>query len=104
MIRKSGYRFFLATNAGGVCAEIMLKQKDRTPLLHHPRAHKKRWMARIWVLAPNYFKYKMIADQAFHPENEGRWTCQTAFRSLFRALARRGMLMIFRGAIFARCR
>src|SRR6202167_673175 len=29
-------------------------------------------MARIWVLAPNYYKYKMIADQAFHPENEGR--------------------------------
>src|SRR3984893_10073682 len=72
MIRKSGYRSFLATNAGGVCAEIVLKQKDRTPLLHHPRAHKKRWMGRIWALAPNYFKYKMIADQAFHPGNEGR--------------------------------
>src|SRR3984885_11251140 len=26
MIRKSGNRFFLATNARGVCAEIMLKQ------------------------------------------------------------------------------
>jgi hypothetical protein len=29
MIRKSGNRFSLATNARGVCAEIMLKQKDR---------------------------------------------------------------------------
>jgi len=29
MIRKSGCRFFLATNAERVCAEIMLKQKDR---------------------------------------------------------------------------
>jgi hypothetical protein len=29
MMRKSGNRFSLATNAGGVCAEIMLKQKDR---------------------------------------------------------------------------
>jgi hypothetical protein len=28
MMRKSGNRFSLATNAGGVCAEIMLKQKD----------------------------------------------------------------------------
>jgi hypothetical protein len=28
MIRKSGNRFSLATNAGRVCAEIMLKQKD----------------------------------------------------------------------------
>jgi hypothetical protein len=28
MIRKSGYRVSLATNAGGVCAEIMLKQKN----------------------------------------------------------------------------
>ena len=28
-IRKSGYRFALATNAGGVCAEVVLKQKDR---------------------------------------------------------------------------
>ncbi len=28
MIRKSGDRFSFATNAGGVCAEIMLKQKD----------------------------------------------------------------------------
>jgi hypothetical protein len=28
MIRKSGYRFFLATNAERVCAEIMLKQGD----------------------------------------------------------------------------
>jgi len=28
MIRKSGYRFFLATNAARVCAEIMLKQGD----------------------------------------------------------------------------
>jgi hypothetical protein len=28
MIRKSGNRFSLATNAKGVCAEIMLKQKD----------------------------------------------------------------------------
>jgi hypothetical protein len=27
MIRKSGYRFSLATNAERVCAEIMLKQK-----------------------------------------------------------------------------
>jgi hypothetical protein len=26
MIRKSGYRFCLATNAERVCAEIMLKQ------------------------------------------------------------------------------
>jgi len=26
MIRKSGYRFSLATNAERVCAEIMLKQ------------------------------------------------------------------------------
>jgi hypothetical protein len=29
MIRKSGHRFSLATNAERVCAEIMLKQKDR---------------------------------------------------------------------------
>jgi hypothetical protein len=29
MIRKSGYRFSFATNAKGVYAEIMLKQKDR---------------------------------------------------------------------------
>jgi hypothetical protein len=29
MIPKSGYRLSLATNAAGVCAEIMLKQKDR---------------------------------------------------------------------------
>jgi hypothetical protein len=29
MIRKIGYRFSLATYAKGVCAEIMLKQKDR---------------------------------------------------------------------------
>jgi hypothetical protein len=29
MIRKSGHRFSLATNAEGVCAEIMLNQKDR---------------------------------------------------------------------------
>jgi hypothetical protein len=29
MIRKSGHRFSLATNAKGVCAEIMLNQKDR---------------------------------------------------------------------------
>src|SRR6266699_1482353 len=29
MIRKSGNRFSLATNAERVCAEIMLKQKDR---------------------------------------------------------------------------
>ncbi len=28
VIRKSGNRFFLATNAGRVCAEIMLKQRD----------------------------------------------------------------------------
>jgi hypothetical protein len=28
MIRKSGNRFFLATNAERVCAEIMLKQRD----------------------------------------------------------------------------
>ncbi len=28
MIRKSANRFFLATNAGRVCAEIMLKQRD----------------------------------------------------------------------------
>ena len=28
MIRKSGNRFSLATNAKLVCAEIMLKQKD----------------------------------------------------------------------------
>jgi len=28
MTRKSGDRFSLATNAGGVCAEIMLKQED----------------------------------------------------------------------------
>jgi hypothetical protein len=28
MIRKSGNRFSLATNARGVCAEIMLKQED----------------------------------------------------------------------------
>jgi hypothetical protein len=28
MIRKSGNRFPLATNARGVCAEIMLKQED----------------------------------------------------------------------------
>jgi hypothetical protein len=27
MIRKSGHRFFLATNAERVCAEIMLKQE-----------------------------------------------------------------------------
>jgi hypothetical protein len=27
MIRKSGYRFSLATNAERVCAEIMLKQR-----------------------------------------------------------------------------
>jgi hypothetical protein len=27
MIRKSGYRFSPATNAKGVCAEIMLKQQ-----------------------------------------------------------------------------
>ena len=29
MIRKSGYRFSLATNAERVCAEIMLKQEAR---------------------------------------------------------------------------
>jgi hypothetical protein len=29
MIRKSGYRFSLATNAERVCEEIMLEQKDR---------------------------------------------------------------------------
>jgi hypothetical protein len=29
MIRKSGNRFSLATNAKGVCAEIMLNQKER---------------------------------------------------------------------------
>src|ERR1700712_3779284 len=29
MIRKSGHRFSLATNTERVCAEIMLKQKDR---------------------------------------------------------------------------
>src|SRR5882724_7537056 len=29
MIRKSGHRFSLATNAERVCAEIMLKQEDR---------------------------------------------------------------------------
>jgi hypothetical protein len=29
MIRKSGNRFSLATNAEGVCAEIMLKQRTR---------------------------------------------------------------------------
>jgi hypothetical protein len=29
MIRKSGYRFSLATNAERVCAEIMLKQEGR---------------------------------------------------------------------------
>jgi hypothetical protein len=29
MIRKSGYRFSLATDAERVCAEIMLKQKVR---------------------------------------------------------------------------
>jgi hypothetical protein len=29
MIRKSGHRFSLATNAERVCAAIMLKQKDR---------------------------------------------------------------------------
>jgi hypothetical protein len=28
MIRKSGNRFSLATNAERVCAEIMLKQED----------------------------------------------------------------------------
>jgi hypothetical protein len=28
MIRKSGNRFSLATNAKGVCAEIMLNQRD----------------------------------------------------------------------------
>jgi len=28
MIRKSGYRFSLATNAERVCAEIMLKSKE----------------------------------------------------------------------------
>jgi hypothetical protein len=28
MIRKSGYRFSLATNAERVCAEIMLKQDE----------------------------------------------------------------------------
>jgi hypothetical protein len=28
MIRKSGYRFSLATNAQRVCAEIMLKSKE----------------------------------------------------------------------------
>jgi len=28
MIRKSGNRFSLATNAERVCAEIMLKQRD----------------------------------------------------------------------------
>jgi hypothetical protein len=30
MIRKSGHRFSLATNAERVCAEIMLKQKDES--------------------------------------------------------------------------
>ena len=39
MIRKSGNRLFLATNAGDVCADIMLKQKmddehDSTRLNH----------------------------------------------------------------------
>jgi hypothetical protein len=28
MIRKSGYRFSLATNMEGVCAEIMLNHKE----------------------------------------------------------------------------
>ena len=34
--------------------------------------NEKRGNALIWALARNYFKYKMIVDQAFHPENEGR--------------------------------
>jgi len=39
MIRKSGYRLSLATNAERVCAEIMLKQKierdDGSKKSHH---------------------------------------------------------------------
>jgi hypothetical protein len=35
MIRKSGYRFSVATNAERVCAEIMLKQKDESMIRFH---------------------------------------------------------------------
>src|SRR5262249_12371830 len=40
MIRKSGYRFSLATNAERVCAEIMLKQErdDDSKKSHRARA------------------------------------------------------------------
>jgi len=33
MIRKSGNRFSLATNAERVCADIMLKQRDEIMML-----------------------------------------------------------------------
>jgi hypothetical protein len=35
MIRKSGNRFSLATNAKRVCAEIMLKQRDEIMMRFH---------------------------------------------------------------------
>jgi hypothetical protein len=38
MIRKSGCRFSLATNAERVCAEIMLKQKDGARMRHEGNA------------------------------------------------------------------
>jgi hypothetical protein len=36
MIRKSVQRFFLATNAGRACAEIMLNQKLRSAMAIQP--------------------------------------------------------------------
>ena len=39
MIRKSGYRFSLATNADRVCAEIMLKQRGETMIRSHLSDH-----------------------------------------------------------------
>jgi len=36
MIRKSAKRFSLATNAEGVCAEIMLKQTDEIMIRFNP--------------------------------------------------------------------
>jgi hypothetical protein len=39
MIRKSGNRFSLATNAERVCAEIMLKQRDEIMMRFHQSHH-----------------------------------------------------------------
>jgi hypothetical protein len=53
MIRKSGYRFSLATNAKGVCAEIMLEQKterDDDSKKSHPAIAVRRQDLRGWAL------------------------------------------------------